>query len=163
MKRLRVKQGHIGDRVTGRSNLITHEANDRELMTMSAERNFLAKRKAGGAIDDDFVMTANDIPSSDESARTAWPIKLIANEEDAQRVSIEFGLDRLVGNGAGALDAIDPADQFSRIAWYAGGLGKWSIGAGFNHPKISVGSTRLPQRIIDQAAINARNHNNDAQ
>jgi hypothetical protein len=111
---------------------------------MSAKRNFLTKRKAGAAVDDDFIMTANDVPAGDEPARTAWPIELIANEENAQRFSIEFGLDCLVGDGTGALYAIDPADQFSRISWYAGRLGKWPIGAGFNHPKISVGSTRLP-------------------
>src|SRR4029078_3287842 len=124
-----------------RSNLITHEANDRELMAMSAERNFLAKRKASESIDDDFVMTANDVPPGDEPAWTAWPFKLVANEEDAERATVQFGLDRLVGNGAGALDAVDSADKFSRIAGYTRGLREWSIGAGFNHPKISVSGT----------------------
>jgi hypothetical protein len=69
----------------------------------------------------------------------------------------------LVGNGAGALDAVDPADEFSRIAGYTRGLGERSIGAGFNHPKISVSGTRLAQGIIYEAAINARDHDDDAQ
>src|SRR5207342_887313 len=124
--------------------LVPHEADDRELVAMSAERNFLTKRKTGGAIDDYFVMAANDIPPGDESARTAWPVQLIADQEDAERLSIEIGLDCLVGDGAGTLHAIYSADQFSRVARYARGLGEWPVGAGFNHPKISVGGARLP-------------------
>ena len=95
-------------------------------------------------------------------SRTAWAIQLVAHKEDAERISIEFGLDGLVGDGAGTLHAIDSVDQFSRVARYPGGLGEWPIGAGLNHPKIGICSPRLPQRIIDHAAINAGNDDDDA-
>ena len=88
-------------------------------MTVRAQRHFLAEREAGGAIDDHFVMAPHKVASGREYARTPGPTQLVADEEEAERLAIELGLHRLVGNGTGALHAIDPADQFPGVAWDA--------------------------------------------
>ena len=72
-------------------------------MAVRAQRHFLAERQAGGAIDDHFVMAAHDVAPGDKLARTAGPAQLVADEEEAERLAVELGLHRLVGDGAGAL------------------------------------------------------------
>ena len=44
---------------------------------------------------------------AEELAGAAGPARLEADEEDAQRLAVQLGLDRLVGDGAGALHAVD--------------------------------------------------------
>jgi len=61
------------------------------------------------------------------------------------------------------LHAVDPTDQFARIAGDARGLGKRTVGAGLDYPKIGIGGARLPQRVVDQAAVNAGNHDHNAE
>ncbi len=93
----------------------------------------------------------------------AGPTQLVADEEEAERLAVELGLHRLVGNGTGALHAIDPADQFPGVAWDARRLGERPIGAGLDHPEIGVGCARLPQRVVDQATVDAGDHDDDAE
>ena len=100
---------------------------------------------------------------ADQLARAAGPARLKADEEQAQRLALEFGLHRLVGDGAGALHAVDAADQFPRVAGDARGLGERPVGAGLDHPEIGVRRARLLQRVIDHAAVDARDHDHDAE
>ena len=100
---------------------------------------------------------------ADEIARAAGPARLEADEEHAKRFAVELGLDRLVRDGAGALHAVDPADQFPRVARDARCFGKRSIGAGFDHPEIGACGASLSQRVINHAPVNTRDHNNDAE
>ena len=59
--------------------------------------------------------------------------------------------------------AIDPADQFPGVAGDARRLGEGSIGSGLDHPEIRVRGARLPQRVVDQAAVDAGDHDHDAE
>ena len=58
---LRVVQGDVADGIAGRREFVAHQADDGELVTVRAQRHFLAERKAGGAVDDHFVMAADNV------------------------------------------------------------------------------------------------------
>ena len=73
----------------------------------------------------------------------------------------ELRLDRLVGDGTGALDAIDPSHDFPCVARYARGLGEGPVGPGLHHPQIGVRRSGLPQCIIDQTSVDARDDDHD--
>ena len=132
-------------------------------MAMRAERHFLAEPEPGGTVDDHFIMAAQNVAPGRQLARAAGPARLEADEKHAQRLAVELGLHRLVGDGAGALHAIDPADQFPRVAGNARGLGERTIGAGLDDPEVGVCGARLPQRVVDQAAVDAGDHDHDAE
>ena len=142
---------------------LLHQADHRELVTVRSQRHFLAERQAGGTVDDHLIMTAHDLPPGHELAGSARPARLEADQEQAQRLAVELGLHRLIGDGAGTLHAIDAADQFARVAGNARGFGERPIGAGLHHPEIGIGGARLPQRVVDQAAIDAGDHDHDAE
>ena len=160
---LRVAQGDVGHGIAGRRDLVAHQADHRELVPARAQRHFLAERQAGGAINDRFIMAAQDVAPGRKLMGAAGPARLEADEEQAERLAVEFGLHRLVGDRARALHAIDSADQFSRVAGNTRRFGKRPVGAGFDHPDIGVGGAGLPQRVVDQAAIDAGDHDHDAE
>src|SRR5665811_1275963 len=56
-----------------------------------------------------------------------------------------------------------PFAEASRIAGDTRGLGERTIGAGLDYPEIGIGGARLPQGIVNQAAIDAGNHDHDAE
>ena len=58
---LRVKQSDVANGIAGRREFVPHQADDGEVMTVRAQRHFLAEREAGGAIDDHFVMAAHNV------------------------------------------------------------------------------------------------------
>ena len=94
---------------------------------------------------------------------TAGAARLEANEEQPQRFAVEFGLHRLVGDGARLLHPIHPADQFPGIAGNARGFGERSIGAGLDDPEIGVGGAGLAQRVVDEPAVYAGDDDDDAE
>ena len=83
LKLLRVAQGDVGHRIAGRRDLVLHQADDRELVAARAERHLLAEGEAGAAIDDHFIMAAQDLAPGDNLARSAGPARLEADEEEA--------------------------------------------------------------------------------
>ncbi len=91
LQRLRVVQGDVADRIAGGGHLIAHQADDRELVAVRAERHLLADRQAGGTVDDHLVMIAQDVAAGDELARPAGPAGLIADEKHAQRLAVRAG------------------------------------------------------------------------
>ena len=115
------------------------------------KRHFLPDLEARGAVDDHLVMVAQNLASGGQLVGTAGPARLEANEEQPQRLAVELGLHRLVGDGAGLLHPIHAADQFPGVAGNARGFGEGSIGAGLDHPEIGVGGTGLAQRVVDRA------------
>ena len=132
-------------------------------MPVGAQRHFLAEREAGGAIDDHFIVAAQNFAPGRKLPGAARPARLEADEKQAERLAVQFGLHRLVGDRARALHAIDSADQFARVAWDARGFGERPIGAGLDHPEIGVSGAGLPQRVVDQAAIDTGDHDHDAE
>jgi hypothetical protein len=116
LQRLRVAQGDVGHRIAGRRDFVAHQADDRKFVPVRAQRDFLADCETGRAVDDHFVVAAHDLAPARQLTRPAGAARLKSDEEHAQRFAVELGLHRLVGDRAGALHAIDPADQFARVA-----------------------------------------------
>ena len=109
-------QGDVADGIAGRCEFIPHQADDGKFMAVGAQRDLLAERETGGTVDDHFVMAAYDIAPGQELARTAGPVMLEADEEEAERLAVQLGLDRLVGDRARAFHAVDPGDQLPCVA-----------------------------------------------
>ena len=163
LQSLRVAQGNVADGIAGRGHLFAHQADDGELVAVRAERHLLAELETGGAVDDHLIMVAQDFAPRHQLAGAAGPARLEADQEQPQRLAVELGLHRLIGDGAGAFHAIDAADQFARVAGNARGFRERAVGAGLHHPEIGIGRARLPQRVVDQPAIDAGDHDHDAE
>ena len=163
MQDLSVAQGDVAHRIAGRGYLVTHKPDHGEFVSVRAQRHFLAEREPGRAVDDHFVVAAQDLTPVREFAGAAGPARLEADEEEAQWLVVQVGLDRLVGNGTGAFHAIDPADQFPRIAGDARGFGERPIGAGLDHPEIGMSRAGLPQRVVNHATVDAGDHDHDSE
>ena len=108
-------------------------------------------------------MVAQDFAPRHQLAGAAGPARLEADQEQPERLAVELGLHRLIGDGAGAFHAIDAADQFARVAGNARGFRERAVGAGLHHPEVGIGRARLPQRVVDQPAIDTGDHDHDAE
>ena len=163
LQRLCVVQGDIGHGIAGGGDLVAHQADDGEFVAVRPERHLLAECESGRAVDDHFVMAAHDVAPCDERPRPARPAQLETDEKKAQRRPPELRLDRLIGDGTGALHAIDPSHDFSCVARDARGLGERPVGSGLHHPQIGVRRAGLPQRIVDQAPVDAGDDDHDTE
>ena len=160
---LRVEQRDVGDRIAGGGEFVARHADDGECVTAGAERHLLAEGETGRAVDDHLVMAAHDLAPGEELARAAGPPRLEADDEQPQRSAFQCRLGRLVGDGAGALDAIDPSHHLSRIAGDPRRFGKWSIGAGFDDPEVRARGADLPERVVDRALVNSGDGDDDTE
>jgi hypothetical protein len=129
---------------------------------MRPQRHHLAELETGGAIDDHFVMVAQDVASGHQALRTARSIQFVADEEKTKRLAVEFGLHRLISHRAGVLDAVDARHDLPGVAGNARCFGERAVGSGLDHPKVRVRRARLAQRVVDQSAIDTGYCDDDA-
>ena len=100
LKHLRVVQRNVGYGITGGSNLVACQADDRELVAARTERDLVAETETSQAVRNHLVMAAHDPAPGDQFLRTTRPAQLEADHKETQRDTPELCLNRLVGDSA---------------------------------------------------------------
>lgn len=108
-------------------------------------------------------MAPTDAPSGDDMRGTAGPVGLIADDGHARLARRTGRLDSLESDAAGAGDACESRDRFTRVTGNARHFGERSLRAFLDDPHVGIEALDERQRLDHQAAIVADHGEHDAE